>query len=679
MKRTTLGLVALVLLLTATMAFPWQPAHATQPTQTLPPMSWYAVVWDQGADTLHWININGEAASRARPQLPNEAVGSSNPDMRISPNGRYLVETATLNTGLMAVGIFDFQSGNWVQVHIASPGEEINLGSRYIFDPNSTHVAVGFMVADYSAPTWHVSVYDLASGGELAALNSGDVASTTPLALARPFVRYYTVDSAGEAVHIQLIAYGTEGAETWPAYVWHPFAGGTTPVVSPSPYTRANSDINFLTGEEVFAYNDPAFTSLPQIGPGPSYNAIGRAMPGASTITRVWVDGTDYHYNARWAKGSEWALFWTDNGAGQQTWNATYTNVSPNTSTLLGPSVTDVAGTPEGYLKITNTLEIYHVSNLMDYLGGTKVFQASGPGPLRVVYVTPAGATFTLPSISTSPITPGVIITLDPNVLITPPAVPVVTLNPGTIITLPPGALVTIPPFQMGSITCPGAPPARLSVGQQARVTFTNGIPLRVRATPGGDVITQIPEGTVVQVIGGPQCQGQFTWWQIQLDNGIQGWSAEGDMEDYYLEPWATLAPPPQLPTLAPPAIQPTPTSPQLIVPPSAFVTVPPLIIGPVISTEGDCSKAPPTRLQMDMRVITAPTSGTYALFANIEDPTPYRQVPPNIVAQVIGESSCKNGYRFWPVQLTLNGEELTGWLSEGTQDRYFLIPDIVY
>ena len=667
MKRTMSGLAFFVLIVAVALVFPWQSAYATPSAQSLPPASWYAVVWDQGADTLHWVNPSGEVASRARPQLPNETPAGAL-DMRISPNGRYMVEVGTLTTGLMAVGIFDFQSGNWVQVHIASPGEEINLGYRYIFDPNSTHVAVGFMVADYSAPSWHVSVFDLASGAELASLNSGEVPSSTPTPqLERPAVRYYTVDSVGEVVHIQLVRYGTEGSETWPAYAWHPWP---TTSIAPSPYTRTEGDVHFSSGEEIFAYYDTNYTRLPPNGPAPSYNAIGRAMPTLATpsITTVWVDGTDYHYNARWAKNNEWVLFWTDNGAGQQTWNAAYTNVHPNTSTLLGPTVTDVAGTPDGYLKVTTSLGIYHVTDLMDYLAGTQVFQASGPGPLRIVYVTPAGAAFALPNLGVGvPVNPGTVVTLNPSVIVTVPPVPVFTLQP----TLPAPAMM-----------CPGAPPPRLTVGGQARVTFTDGTPLRVRATPGGEYITQLPEGTVVQVIGGPQCQGQFTWWQIQTTDGTQGWSAEGDMEDYYLEPWAELAPPPQaLPTQAPfvplatlPPAAVLPPTQTLAVPPVQIVTVPPLVLVPG-TFEGDCSQAPPTQLQMDMAVSTAPSNGTYALFANLADPTPLWQVPPNTYATIIGESACKDGYRFWPVQLTLNGQQLTGWLSEGTQQRYFLLP----
>ena len=669
MKRTTSGLILLVLIIAIALAFPWQPAHATPSAQSLPPASWYAVVWDQGADTLHWINASGEVASRARPHLPDEA-STGTPDMRISPNGRYLVETGRLNTGLMAVGIFDFQNGNWVQVHIASPGEEINLGGRYIFDPNSTHVAVGFMVADYSAPTWHVSVFDLASGAELASLNSGAITpATTPPQLQMPHVRYYTVDSAGEVVHIQLIRYGTEGQETWPAYAWYPFAGGTTPTVSPSPYTRAEGDVHFSTGEEIFAFYDPNYTRLTQVGPGPSYNAIGRAMPtlGTPAITTVWVDGTNFHYSAQWAKNNEWVLFWTDNGAGQRTWKAAYTNVSPNTSTLLGPTVTDVAGTPDGYLKVTTSLSIYHVTDLMDYLGGTQVFQASGPGPLRIVYVTPAGASFTLTNLGVS-INPGALVTLNPGVIVTIPPVPMFTLQPS---------------LAAPAIMCPGAPPPRLTVGGQARVTFTDGTPLRVRATPGGSIITQLPEGTVIQVIGGPQCQGQYTWWQIQTTDGIQGWSAEGDMESYYLEPWAELAPPPQQPTSE--VFVPLATLPPAAVvtlPPLAVATVPPLVLAPPAvrvtlapPIAGDCSLAPQTRLQVGDTAVTAESDGTYAFRENLSDPYPQYQIPPQTWVYIVGGPACKDGYRFWQVELTLNGQTLTGWLSEGTQQKYFLLP----
>jgi hypothetical protein len=81
--------------------------------------------------------------------------------------------------------------------------------------------------------------------------------------------------------------------------------------------------------------------------------------------------------------------------------------------------------------------------------------------------------------------------------------------------------------------------PARLEVGARARVTFTDGTPSRLRAEPGldGTEIAQMAEGTEFSVIGGPWCADEYRWWQLELDDGMIGWSAEGDAEDYFLEP----------------------------------------------------------------------------------------------------------------------------------------------
>jgi cytoskeletal protein RodZ len=53
---------------------------------------------------------------------------------------------------------------------------------------------------------------------------------------------------------------------------------------------------------------------------------------------------------------------------------------------------------------------------------------------------------------------------------------------------------------------------------------------------------TNIP-GTVVEVVGGPEClphlAGAYIWWQVKLPNGEIGWSAEGSMHGtfYFMEP----------------------------------------------------------------------------------------------------------------------------------------------
>ncbi|MCP4247221.1 MAG: SH3 domain-containing protein, partial [bacterium] len=78
-----------------------------------------------------------------------------------------------------------------------------------------------------------------------------------------------------------------------------------------------------------------------------------------------------------------------------------------------------------------------------------------------------------------------------------------------------------------------------MSVGIRGRVTYddTRPQPLRLRVSPGGDRITSMAEGTEFTVTGGPQCQGSYTWWQLQLPDGRSGWAAEGDFSLYFMEP----------------------------------------------------------------------------------------------------------------------------------------------
>lgn len=83
---------------------------------------------------------------------------------------------------------------------------------------------------------------------------------------------------------------------------------------------------------------------------------------------------------------------------------------------------------------------------------------------------------------------------------------------------------------------CDGAPPSRIHVGDTIQV-ITQPDPLRVRSAPlTGSIMTNINRGYTAPVIGGPTCAGAYTWWQIQLQDGQQGWVAEGDSVEYYVE-----------------------------------------------------------------------------------------------------------------------------------------------
>lgn len=87
---------------------------------------------------------------------------------------------------------------------------------------------------------------------------------------------------------------------------------------------------------------------------------------------------------------------------------------------------------------------------------------------------------------------------------------------------------------------CPGSPmPTRLRVGIYALVE-PGGVSNRLRDKPGklvGQIIGYMPPNVGFQIIGGPECDPDdlIRWWQVDY-NGIVGWTAEGEGEEYYLK-----------------------------------------------------------------------------------------------------------------------------------------------
>ena len=85
------------------------------------------------------------------------------------------------------------------------------------------------------------------------------------------------------------------------------------------------------------------------------------------------------------------------------------------------------------------------------------------------------------------------------------------------------------------------AAPTRLMVGEKVRVTSN----LHMRSSPdlGNNILQTNLAGSNLEIIGGPVCypyqDGAYLWWQVQLDSGTSGWSAEAAINNnfYFLEP----------------------------------------------------------------------------------------------------------------------------------------------
>ncbi|MBK9745796.1 MAG: PD40 domain-containing protein [Chloroflexi bacterium] len=96
---------------------------------------------------------------------------------------------------------------------------------------------------------------------------------------------------------------------------------------------------------------------------------------------------------------------------------------------------------------------------------------------------------------------------------------------------------VTFPQPEVSEIatvpTCPGALPTRLGVGARGYVIFNLQQSMRAEARANSTRLRWLDFGTEFEVLEGPVCEAPTNWWRVQLDDGSEGWVAEGG--DYYL------------------------------------------------------------------------------------------------------------------------------------------------
>lgn len=88
-----------------------------------------------------------------------------------------------------------------------------------------------------------------------------------------------------------------------------------------------------------------------------------------------------------------------------------------------------------------------------------------------------------------------------------------------------PTAIPTITPKPTPNLA---VPPEEITVGYYAEVANTDGIGVSLRGGPStnNSRLFTVPEGTILLVIDGPREADTFIWWQVQLDDGSEGWVA---------------------------------------------------------------------------------------------------------------------------------------------------------
>jgi len=99
-------------------------------------------------------------------------------------------------------------------------------------------------------------------------------------------------------------------------------------------------------------------------------------------------------------------------------------------------------------------------------------------------------------------------------------------------------ALPTVAPFPTATPTPKPTPtpgvPTEIAVGGHVKVVSAEADALSYRSGPGLNYarLTLVKDGTILEVLEGPEEADGYTWWRLEDEDGFIGWAA-----DEWLEP----------------------------------------------------------------------------------------------------------------------------------------------
>ena len=183
-------------------------------------------------------------------------------------------------------------------------------------------------------------------------------------------------------------------------------------------------------------------------------------------------------------------------------------------------------------------------------------------------------------------------------------------------------------------VNCGAAPPSQVTIGDYARVSQRIGADLVLRDAPSGRILDYLLMGTRVQILDGPRCGTNnrlFTWWQVQSEEGLIGWVAEGDATQnpplYFIEPDASTS-----------ANARTPIDP-------------------------GCDASFPSILQVGDTVEVMDNGGFPLILRSTPGGSRFGELQAGTLLEVLSGPRCGNAFAFWEVQST---EGRRGWVAEG-------------
>jgi|GEM_PF-2534092 len=495
----------------------------------------------------------------------------------VSPDGRIILYTLTnQNNGTISVYAYDTVV-NAIAASYIIPSQQgqlvytnIDLSeNEKIFSPDSTSVAIGYSIDG----EWSIVVMDLfgTPGNISQQLNESDpiASSVTEIALDVPVIMNYD----GFVIDFVIIPAATEG---FPAYPHYTYDSRTNSVSSNIYYSIPYGDFNPRNGSYVFPIADFRFSPA-----DPRYqersehiNSLYVHQAGTDTIYPIYYSPDTSVSSSFFIQNGERILFrqysastftsdWVmmnDLGAGQfelfaiSGWTDFFASGIESTGDgmLMSMNTGNAVDTFDVLASYPNRSVLMSFNTRTDNTlagGGTIIWIGEENQNYELVWATDnQEASRALPPVFSSQFNP---------------------VDFQTYGTLSPLAQSLIDSY---SATASGAPiSGNLTVGGQAQIFTTDGDRANMRgfAGLGGQIVERLANGVIVNVIGGPQSNDGFVWWQVQFGT-TTGWVVESADGVRVLQPYGVVTP-----TLVPTPVAQPPSNanPTLVVGGSAIVT----------------------------------------------------------------------------------------------------------
>lgn len=173
---------------------------------------------------------------------------------------------------------------------------------------------------------------------------------------------------------------------------------------------------------------------------------------------------------------------------------------------------------------------------------------------------------------------------------------------------------------------------SQLKVGMHAVIVGDERNNVRLFPSKSSQPIAKLSPGMTMKILEGPVCADGLVFWRFAtstIDNYTIGWTAEGDGETYFLEPFDQTA-----------------------------------YCQPGFS-----------RLKPGMEAIVLGDSSNKVRSAPKQDAEVIGNLPPNTLVRILEGPRCHNGMYYWKVSNNDVPGGIEGWTAEGDGVEYYLAP----